>query len=92
MTRANDPATKRERLLQLLRSRTQADAPWSDAELATELCCHPRTVQRYREWLRDEGYLPAVATILSSNTTQVTAPLRYPTNMDSDTTIAAETA
>ena len=59
MTRANDPATKRERLLLLLRSRTQADAPWTEDELATELCCHTRTVRRYREWLREFGYLPA---------------------------------
>jgi len=58
MARANDPATKRERLLQLLRSRTQADAPWTDEELAAELYTSERTVQRYREWLRDVGYLP----------------------------------
>ncbi|MDA8348269.1 MAG: helix-turn-helix domain-containing protein [Pseudomonadota bacterium] len=56
--RANSPATKRERLLALLASRTQAEAPWRDEELAAELCCSARTVQRMRQWLRDFGKLP----------------------------------
>lgn len=58
MSRLNDPATRRERLLELLRSRTQADAPWTDDELAAELFCSERTVRRYRDWLRDTGHLP----------------------------------
>ena len=58
MTRANDPITKRDRLLDLLRSRTQADRRWTLEELADELCCTKRTVQRYLESLRDAGRLP----------------------------------
>ena len=49
--------TRRETLLQLLRSRTQADPRWTLEELATELQCTPRTVQRYFEWLRKHGRL-----------------------------------
>ena len=80
MTRANDPATKRKRLLHLLRSRTQADAPWTYAELATELCCAPRTVRRYREWLRDYGHLPP-ETILAAERTHLAAKFRYGPDM-----------
>jgi hypothetical protein len=69
MTRANDPTNKRERLLHMLRSRTQADAPWTDVELADELCCTPRTVQRYREWLRARGHLPGRLDIVGSHDT-----------------------
>ena len=58
IARANSPATRRERLLELLRSRTQADPIWRDEELAEILCCTTRTVRRYRESLRDFGLLP----------------------------------
>lgn len=56
--RLNSPATRREHLLELLASRTYADAPWTDEELGTELCASVRTVQRWRQWLRDTGRLP----------------------------------
>jgi hypothetical protein len=51
--------TKRENLLNLLRSRTQAEPAWTLAELADRLYCTERTVQRHFEWLRDYGYLDA---------------------------------
>jgi hypothetical protein len=50
--------TKREKLLWLLRSRTQAQAPWTLSELGERLYCTERTVQRHLEWLRDYGHLP----------------------------------
>ena len=55
--RANSPATRRKKLLALLRSRTQAEPIWRDEELADELCCTARSVQRMRRWLRDFGHL-----------------------------------
>ena len=58
MTRANSPATRHEQFLELLMSRNQAQAPWTDKELAAALYCSERTVQRYREWLRDTGRFP----------------------------------
>jgi hypothetical protein len=56
--RANSPASGCEQLFRLLQSRTQADPPWRDDELAAELCRSERTVQRWRQWLRDVGKLP----------------------------------
>jgi predicted DNA-binding transcriptional regulator YafY len=56
--RANSPATKRERLLELLASRTQAHPRWTTPELAEVLCCSERTVERYLDWLRQTGRLP----------------------------------
>lgn len=50
--------TRRERLLNLLRSRTQADPLWSLDELAAQLYCSERTVQRCLAWLRESGRLP----------------------------------
>jgi AraC-like DNA-binding protein len=50
--------TRRERLLNLLRSRTQADPRWTLDELAAELYCSESTVQRALDWLRRFGYLP----------------------------------
>ncbi len=67
--RANSPITRRDRLLALLRSRTQADTPWTDAELAVHLCCSERTVRRLRQWLRDCGEIgrpPATGARLST--------------------------
>ena len=56
--RANSPITRRDRLLELKRSRTQAD-PWlSVEELAVLLCTTTRTIQRDIEALRVEGKLP----------------------------------
>lgn len=66
--RANSPATRRERLLDLLRSRTQADPPWRDEELADKFGCTPRSVRRYREWLRDEGKLPPLQIVRAEDT------------------------
>lgn len=56
--RANSPATKREHLLELLASRTQAHPRWTTPELAAHLCCSERTVERLFQWLRDTGRLP----------------------------------
>lgn len=56
--RANSPATRRERLWELLHSRTQTDPFWTISELSSELCCSPRTVERCLQWLQDEGRLP----------------------------------
>jgi predicted DNA-binding transcriptional regulator YafY len=56
--RVNSPLSRCERLLELLASRSQAEAPWTNRELAAELCCSERTVERSREWLRDTGRLP----------------------------------
>ena len=56
--RANSPITRRDKLLELKRSRSQAD-PWLTVEeLAVALCTTTRTVQRDIEWLRDQGKLP----------------------------------
>jgi predicted DNA-binding transcriptional regulator YafY len=49
---------RREGLLHLLMGRTQAHAAWSHLQLAAELCCSERTVERDLEWLRDTGRLP----------------------------------
>jgi predicted DNA-binding transcriptional regulator YafY len=49
---------RREGLLYLLMSRTQAHTPWTNKDLAAELCCSERTVERDLEWLRDTGRLP----------------------------------
>lgn len=58
MTRANDPATKRERLFDLLASRNYTQPPWTSEELAAELCCSVRTVERLTQWLQDNGRIP----------------------------------
>jgi AraC-like DNA-binding protein len=50
--------TRRERLLNLLRSRTQAERAWTLEELAAALYCSESTVQRALAWLRAFGYLP----------------------------------
>lgn len=68
MSRLNDPATRRERLLELLRSRTQAEELWTDEALAVELYCSERTVRRLREWLRDDGKLPPLQNGRSEDT------------------------
>lgn len=51
--------TRRERVLQLLRSRTQADPKWTVEALAECVYCSPRTLQRDIDWLREFGYLPS---------------------------------
>ena len=60
--RANSPITRRDKLLELLRSRTQADPLWTEEELAVALCCSTRSVRRLRQWLRDSGMLVLSAT------------------------------
>lgn len=57
--RANSPATGREQLWELLHARTQTDPLWTNEELAAELCKSVRTIERWKEWLRDTGRLPA---------------------------------
>lgn len=56
--RANSPATGRERLFDLLLSNSEAHEPWTDEALAVELARSVRTVQRWREWLKDTGRIP----------------------------------
>lgn len=56
--RANSPVTGHERLFELLLSRTQAHAPWTNEELAKELCRSVRTIERWKEGLRDMGKYP----------------------------------
>jgi MarR-like DNA-binding transcriptional regulator SgrR of sgrS sRNA len=56
--RTNVPATRRERLWDLLHSRTYTDPIWTLEELAVELCCSVRTVRRCLTWLQDEGRVP----------------------------------
>jgi predicted ArsR family transcriptional regulator len=71
--------TKRERLLWLLRSRTQAEPVWTLAELADRLYCTERTVQRHFEWLRDYGYLPDHKHVARDDTYPVAAmPTLHP--------------
>ena len=66
---ANSPITRRDRLLELLRSRTQADPLWTEEELAVALCCSTRSVRRLRQWLRDSGMLPTAHEIGRSEAT-----------------------
>lgn len=58
MTEHDHAATRRERLWALLHSRTYTDPPWTLEELAAELCCSVRTVERCLQWLQDEGRIP----------------------------------
>ncbi len=56
--RANSPITRRDKLLELKRSRSQAD-PWLTVEdLAVLLCTTTRTIQRDIEALRAQEKLP----------------------------------
>lgn len=50
--------TRRERVLRLLESRTQAQPLWTAEELAVKVYCSVRTVERDIQWLREVGKLP----------------------------------
>lgn len=56
--RANSPATRLERLFDLLCSTSQAHEPWTAEALAEALYCSVRTVKRDFERLRDIGKYP----------------------------------
>jgi transposase len=69
--RANSPATRRERLLELICSRNQGQPFWTAEELAAELCTSVRTIERWREWLRDTGRLPLPRNLGGSPATNI---------------------
>jgi len=55
--RANSPVTKQQQLLELMQSVTLA-ACWTDADLARAMCCSVRTLERWKQALKDTGRLP----------------------------------
>jgi len=56
--RANSPVSMIERLWELLHSRTQTDPLWTNEELGLQLGKSVRTIERWKEILRDIGKLP----------------------------------
>jgi|HubBroStandDraft_1064217.scaffolds.fasta_scaffold111264_3 hypothetical protein len=55
--RANSPHTRREALKLLICLRLDG---WTDVDYANALCTSVRSIERWRAWLRANGYLPAL--------------------------------
>lgn len=56
--RANCPLSRIAQLRLLLLS--PSTARWTDEDYAHALCTSVRSIERWRHWLREHGYLPQI--------------------------------